>query len=71
MIERYKFYYRVFIIFFWIEACFVFVSEELLPFIQPLKSPLYFVLDVIIVLLGLYTIDRKRDKAILISFFAI
>jgi hypothetical protein len=71
MIERNLFYYRIFIIIFWIEACFGFVSEELLPFIHPLKSPLYFFFDIVLVLLGLATLKTKRDKIVLCAFLVI
>jgi hypothetical protein len=73
MIERNLFYYRIFIIIFWIEACFGFVSEELLPFeaLVKLKSPLFFLFDIIIVLLGLACMERKKDKVLLGSFVLI
>jgi hypothetical protein len=73
MIERNLFYYRIFIVIFWIEACFGFVSEELLPFdaLVQLKSPLFFLFDVALVVLGLKTITLRRDKIILWSFVII
>ncbi len=73
MIERNLFYYRIFIVIFWIEACYGFVSEELLPFahLDALQSPLFFLADVVLVVLGFKTITLLRDKIILWSFVAI
>ncbi len=73
MIERNLFYYRIVIIIFWIEACFGFVSEELLPFahLENLRSPLFFVADVALVFVGIKTITLKRDWIILWSFVAL
>jgi hypothetical protein len=73
MIERNLFYYRIFIVIFWIEACYGFVSEELLPFahLDALQSPLFFLADVALVVLGFKTITLLRDKIILWSFVAI
>jgi hypothetical protein len=73
MIERNLFYYRIVIIIFWIEACFGFVSEELLPFahLENLRSPLFFVADIALVFVGIKTITLKRDLIILWSFVAL
>lgn len=71
MIERYKLYYRLFLTIFWIETCFGFVAEELLPFIEPLRNVLFLLCDVATLVLGLLTIRKKGDLAVFISFFVL
>lgn len=71
MIERDLFYYRVFIVIFWIQGCFGFVSEELLPFLIPAKSVLFLLLDMALAYLCVETIQRKKEKWIVASFFVI
>ena len=71
MIERYKLYYRLFLTIFWIETCFGFVAEELLPFIEPLRNVLFLLCDVATLVLGLLTMRKRGDLAVFISFFVL
>lgn len=69
MIERYKLYYRLFLAIFWIETCFGFVAEELLPFIEPARNALFLLCDVATLLLGLLTLRKKGDWIVFGSFY--
>lgn len=62
MIDRYKLYFRTFLITFWVAQCFGFVSEELLPPINALRSPVLFLCDMVILLLGIVTLRINRNK---------
>lgn len=62
MIDRYKLYCRTFLIAFWVAQCFGFVSEELLPPINALRSPVMFLCDVVILILGIVTLRINRNK---------
>lgn len=61
MVERYKLYYRLFLAIFWIETCYGFVAEELLPFMDSARNVTMLLCDMLTLLLGLLTIRNKRD----------
>lgn len=74
MIDRYKFYYRTFLITFWVAQCFGFVSEELLPPLNALRTPVMLLCDVVILVLGVSVLminRNKGDNRIVGSFAAI
>lgn len=70
MIERDKFYFRVFCIAFWILAVGNFVLEELLPFIHGGQNFLMMLVDITLLILGIATLKNKVDK-ILIAIFVV
>lgn len=71
MINKYNFYYRFFVILFWVSMCFNFVVEE---FFVPLKS-LEFAFSVFVqfafALLGLLLLRNKHDILVIGAFLAI
>ncbi len=69
MVERYKLYYRLFLAIFWIETCFGFVAEELLPFIEPARNALFLLCDVATLILGLLTLRKRGDWVVFGSFY--
>lgn len=68
MIDRDLLYFRTLCVVFWITATFGFISQELLPPIAPLQSPLFLACDAVIAILGL-TCLRGRKQIILFSAF--
>lgn len=74
MIDKYKLYRRLFLTTFWVVQCFGFVAEELLHPLEGLRSPLFFLCDIIIVILGIATMrenHNKTDNRIVAAFFII
>jgi hypothetical protein len=71
MIEKDPLYFKLFLFVFWVLACWGFVSQELLPFMAPLGSVIALLCDVIIAILGLVTMQSKRDRIYAAIFFAI
>lgn len=71
MIERYKLYYRLFLVIFWVECCYGFVAEELLPPLEPARNAVMLLCDVLTLMLGCLTIRKKGDLAVLGSFLFI
>lgn len=74
MIDKYNLYYRLFITAFWVMQCFGFVSEELLPPLAKLRSPIYLLCDAIIFFVGIAAIkenQNKTDKRLAIWFLII
>jgi hypothetical protein len=71
MIEKDPLYFKLFLFVFWVLACSGFVTQELLPFLSPLVSPLALLCDAIMVILGFVTLDSKRDRIYLAAFFVI
>lgn len=68
MLEKYKVYYRTLFAIFWVFMCFGFVSEELLPFLKSLKSPIFALADFSFLFLGIICLRRKSDLYIILSF---
>lgn len=62
MIDRYKLYCRTFLITFWVTQCFGFVSEELLPPLNALRSQVMLLCDMVILILGIVTLRINRNK---------
>lgn len=71
MLEKYKVYYRTLFVVFWATTCYGFISDELLPFLDGLKSAFLALIDVVFLILGLTLIRSKRDVFILVSFVLI
>ncbi len=70
-VEKRLFIQRILILAFWVRTTFGFVSEELLTFIAPLQPYIYLLFDAVIVLLGIMSITKKRDKIFAAIFVAI
>lgn len=59
----------MFLAIFWIETCFGFVAEELLPFLEPARNALFLLCDVATLVLGLLTLRKKGDWIVFGSFY--
>lgn len=71
MIEKGPFIYRVFLIIFWVGTCFGFVAEELFPPLNGLKSIVFLLIDMCVLLLAIMTLKEKWHKVSLLIFFGI
>lgn len=72
MIDRDRFYFRVFCITFWVVSCIGFVSQELLPFLDGvINRPVVLLADIVAVVLGLATLRNTRDKLYTAIFFVL
>lgn len=71
MINRFNLYKWVFLIVFWTAACFGFVSEELLPPLQALRSPVMLLCDVLMIILGCLTIRKTGDLVVAGTFLVL
>ena len=56
---------------FWVWCTFGFISEEIAPFLLSIKSPLLFMIDVVMLMLGLLVLKNKRDRIFVFSFLVI
>ncbi len=68
MVEKYKLYYRTFLVIFWVASSFGFVSEELLPPLKGATSIVFLLCDVVLFVLGLVTLRQKGDVLTFISY---
>lgn len=64
MIDRFNLYKWIFLIVFWVEACFGFVTQELLPPLEGIGSLLFLLCDALILGVGCLTIRKKGDLAV-------
>lgn len=71
MVEKYKLYYRCFIVIFWVAMTFGFVADEFLPFLERMRTPVFLLIDVVLLGLGVATMRRGRDIAVAASFVVI
>lgn len=71
MVEKYKLYYRVFIAIFWIAMTFGFISEELFPFIEPLRPLVFLAVDGMAFLLGVATLRQRGDIIVAVSYLVL
>lgn len=55
----------------WVWCTFGFISEELLPVLQSLRSVVFFLCDAVIVMLGLIALKDRMDKIVLLLFLAV
>ena len=62
---------RTFFILFWVLGCFGFVYQELIPPLDGLFTPINVFGDVVLMLLGLYTLRRPTDVLIIVSLFVL
>lgn len=56
---------------FWVWCTFGFISEEVIPFMGSLKSGLFFLIDIALMLLGLIVLKNKWDIIYVCSFLAL
>ncbi len=70
MIDKYKLYYRTFLVLFWTGMCLGFVCDEL-PFLSPIRNPLLVVIDIVLMIMGLVLLRQRLDKLVIGSFFII
>ena len=56
---------------FWVWCTMGFISEELAPFLLNLKSGFFFLIDALMLLVGVLVLKNKWDKIFVISFIAI
>lgn len=72
VIEKSKFISKIFFGVFWIAAITPFFGQELmLGVYEKLSSPMFALIDLAIIFLGLWTLKRKVDKFILLLFAAV
>lgn len=67
MIEKSKFFYCSFCIFFWVLATWAFVIQEI-PGLGVLEGPIRFLIDFAVIPVGLMALNNKRDALIMVSF---
>ena len=67
MIEKSKFFYYSFCIFFWVLATWAFVIQEI-PGLGVLEGPIRFLIDFAVISVGLMALNNKRDALIMVSF---
>ncbi|MDE6310284.1 MAG: hypothetical protein K2L96_00505 [Muribaculaceae bacterium] len=70
MIDKYKLYYRTFLVLFWTGMCIGFICDEIPP-LAAIRNPLLIVVDLILAILGFLTMRTRSDKVIFWSFMAI
>ncbi len=70
MVEKYKLYYRLFIVLLWFPMVWGFVSQELLPILEPLSRPLFLLADILFLGLGCLLL-RKKDDILVVGTFAV
>ncbi len=71
MVEKYKLYYRCFIVIFWVTMTFGFVADEFIPPLERLRTPVFLLVDLLLLVLGLATMRRVRDIAVTVVFVII
>lgn len=71
MIEKYKLITKVLIPILWVYTIFGFISDEFLTFLESARSPLFFLCDIILILIGFYVLKKKWDYYLLFSFLVI
>ena len=72
VIEKSKLISKIFFGVFWIAAITPFFGQELmLGVYEKLSSPMFALIDLAIIFLGLWTLKRKVDKFILLLFAAV
>lgn len=71
LLSKSKIVMNIVLTLFWVWCTFGFISEEIAPFLLSIKSPLFFLFDVVMLLLGFWTLKNKWDKIFVVSFLAI
>lgn len=68
MLNRDKFYFRVFCTVFWVVSCVGFTTQEILPFLDMVYRPVMMLGDLILVWLGLLTLRNRKDIVLILVF---
>lgn len=71
MIEKYKAFTGLFFGALWVLFCFGFVAEELIPPLEPLRSFVFLLCDIVFLGLGLFTLRSKRDIIVVVTFLVL
>ena len=71
IIEKHKLYINLIIAVLWVSGCVGFVFDELLPFLEPIKSPILFFCDIIMLFIGVSVLRNRIDIAFIAFFIAI
>lgn len=71
MVEKYRLYSGIFFGALWVLILFQFVSQEILTFLQPLHSYLFFLIDIIFIVMGVLTLRKRTDILVVVSFITI
>lgn len=71
LIDKDKFIISILLTIFWVWCTFGFISEEIAPFLLSVKSGIFFLIDVIIFLIGLLVLKNKWDKIFVWFFLAL
>lgn len=64
-LDKYVLYRRTLFAIFWVWATFGFLQDEFFPFLAGFRSVIYFLLDIILVLLGCFCFQRNNSKWII------
>ena len=71
LIDKTKLTMNVVLTLFWVWCTFGFISEEIAPFLLNVESSLFFLFDIILMVLGLVALKDKKDKKFVFSFIII
>ena len=71
LLSKSKIVMNIVLTLFWVWCTFGFISEEIAPFLLSIESPLFFLFDVVMLLLGFWTLKNKWDKIFVISFLVL
>ena len=71
MINKFNFLYTLTLIAFWAYVTVGFVSEEILPFMGGVRTPVNMLCDIIVAIIGIGLLKSRSDRWILLSFLAI
>lgn len=71
MVQRFTLYYRIFIVIFWIETCFGFVAEELLPSLDALRNVTMLLCDIVTLILGCLVVRKLGDLLVIATYLAL
>ncbi|MGL5318809.1 MAG: hypothetical protein ACRC9Q_08990 [Bacteroidales bacterium] len=71
MIEKYKLITKILIPVLWVYSIFGFISDEFLTFLGSARSPIFFLCDIIIFIIGFILLKKRWDYYLLFSFIVI
>ena len=71
MVDKYKLMSGILFTALWIQLCWGFVCTDLITALEPTRSYVNMLCDLVYVVLGVSTIKNRRDTIVLVSFFAI
>lgn len=71
VIDKTKSTINIVLTLFWVWCTFGFIAEEIAPFLENIKSSIFFLIDVIFLAIGLVVLKEKWDKIFVFSFLAL